>query len=318
MKACVFLDLLGFKYYVYKDIAGAIGLLSNYQTIIHTKIMVSRIRKEKKEESEEIRKLIEQGRISSFDCFLPFSDSILIQASKPDLLIPQLSNFLLNTFLLTSRAYAIPESLEDPSIVTIRTVGLNEAGSAAAEDSKAYWFPVMFRGGIAYGECHAVQINSLINGSPSSMTNLVGKAVIEAVQIESSGIKGPRLICTRAFIEALQDKYERHIVEFNKDGKYFEILWPTFTFIEGNDVNLEMINQFEELFVPAVNLWKSNNHTESGIHYYNFLKLIITSTLHYFSFESSKLQIASRHIASRLRKVDMELKIKDLMGIHAL
>lgn len=115
-KACVFLDLLGFKYFVYKDISGAIGLLNNYQTIIHTKLMVSRMHREEKDDNEDIRRLIEEGRLSSFDCFLPFSDSILIQSSKPDLLVPQLSNFMKNTFLFTSNAYSIPETFGVPPI----------------------------------------------------------------------------------------------------------------------------------------------------------------------------------------------------------
>lgn len=318
MKSCVFLDLLGFKYYVYKDIAGAIGLLNNYQTIIHTKIKVSQITSKEREEDAELRNLIEQGRLSSFDCFLPFSDSILIQSSNPDLLIPQLSNLMRNTFLFTSHAYTIPESLEDPSIVTMRTLGINEAGEVSATKSKAHWFPVMFRGGIAYGECHSLQINSLINGRLSTITNLVGKAVIEAVKIESSGIKGPRLVCTRSFYEVLQNKYRRHIIPYDRDGIFYEVLWPAFAYIDGNDVKLELSNQFEDLFMPAVNLWKAINHLDSGIHYYNFIKLIIQSTLHYFSANTSQLEIAKEYIVKRLNQVDMTMKINDLVGVKAL
>lgn len=317
MKSCVFLDLLGFKYYVHKDIAGAFGLLNNYQSIIHTKIMASRMRAKKREENEDVRRLIENGSLSSFDCFLPFSDSILIQSSNPDLLIPQLSNFIVNTFHFTSHAYAIPESLADPSIVTIRTIGINESGELNASESSEHWFPVMFRGGIAYGECHSVQINSLINGEIGSTTNLVGQAVIEAVQIEGAGIKGPRLICTHAFYEALQNKHEQYIVPYDKDNKYYEVLWPAFAYIHGNDASLDLSNQFEDLFTPAVNLWKALNHSESGIHYYNFLKLIIQSTLHYFSFDTANFEKVKRHVITRLNQVDLGLNINDLMGEHA-
>jgi hypothetical protein len=140
---------------------------------------------------------------------------------------------------------------------------------------------------------------------------------IEAVQLETSGVKGPRLICTQAFYEGLTNKYERYIIPYDKTGNLFEILWPAFAYINGNDIDLELINQFEEFFNPAVTLWKAFNHFESGINYYNFLKLIIQSTLHYFSFDATHLEKAKRHITERLRQVDMDLKTNDLMGKYA-
>ena len=73
----------------------------------------------------------------------------------------------------------------------------------------------------------------------------------------------------------------------------YEILWPAYEFIANEDVNLELINKFEHLFLPAVDLRKAYNHFEDGIHYYNFLKLIVVGTLHYFSFNDCDLKVAN-------------------------
>ncbi|MBU1207110.1 MAG: hypothetical protein KKH04_09320 [Proteobacteria bacterium] len=306
---CAYLDVLGFKSYIFKDLRGALGLLNDCQSIIHSEFIERRIHPPESYTDATLRTLAERHALSSFDYLLPFSDSIFIRSSNPDLFVAQISTFLLRTFLVKSHAFDIPESSEEPSKVTMKYFDLEEGKISISE---SYWFPGLFQGGISFGECVPVQINSLVNNEMQPITNLVGKAVVEAVQLQGS-IEGPRLICSQSFYQALSDKHERYVIKVDKG---YEILWPAFAFIEGNDVKLELINQFGSLFRPAVNLWKAFNHLDSGIHYYNFLKLIVRSTLHYFSFNREDLKLAQEHIITKLAQKDLQLKTRDLMGSH--
>jgi len=310
---CAYLDVLGFKSYILKDLRGALDLLNDPQSIILSEFIERRIHPPESYADATLRTLAERRALSSFDYFLPFSDSIFIQSSNPDLFVAQISTFLLGTFLLKSHAYDIPESNEEPSKITMSYFDLEEGKITISESN---WFPGLFQGGISFGECVPVQINSLVNSEMRPVTNLVGKAVVEAVEIvegsaEVPRLKGPRLICSQSFYEALSDKHERYVV---KVDKAYEVLWPAFVFIEGNDVKLELINQFGSLFRPAVNLWKAYNHLDVGIHYYTLLKLIVRSALHYFSFNHENLKIAQEHIITKLAQNHLQLKTGDLMG----
>jgi hypothetical protein len=309
--ACAYLDLLGFKYFLSRDLKGAIALLDNHHTIISLHNLVREMR-QKRNRPKSLVELAKRNEISSFDYFLPFSDSIFIQSSKPEKFVAQLSSFLLNTFLFKSHAFGSPENFEDPSIITMTNLKVDESGDIISTQTSEYWFPVMFRGGISFGECHPMKINSIIENKLQSIFNLVGKAVVEAVKIEQT-VKGPRLICSKSFYDALRGSFERYIIKIDNN---YEILWPAYAFIAGNDAESELINQFEDLFLPAVNLWKAYNHFDDGIHYYNFLKLIVRSTLHYFSFNDGDLKVARDFIANRLKQVDLGLKRRDLMGSH--
>jgi hypothetical protein len=261
-KVCAYLDMLGFKYFIFKDLKGAIESLNSYHMMLDLKMQSMMMRRRRNNSnSEELNKIIERGEISSFDHFLPFSDSIFIQSSMPDLFVAQLSSFLISTFGLKSSTYAFSEKGKDPSIVSIRNSSVDSNGSVIQRNALEYWFPVLMRGGISFGECHPININSIIDKHFKTIPNLVGSAVVEAVQLEQA-IKGegPRLICSQAFFNALQDKHDKYIIKYDNIANAHEILWPAFTYIEGNDVHLELINQYENLFRPAANLWKAYGH----------------------------------------------------------
>jgi len=311
---CAYLDVLGFKSYILKDLRGALDLLNDPQSIIFSESIERRIHPPESYTDATLRSLAERRVLGSFDYYLPFSDSIFIQSSNPDLFVAQISTFLLRTFWVKSCVFDVPESREEPSRVTMLCLDREEGKISTRET--AYWFPGLFRGGISFGECVPVQINSLVNSEMRPITNLVGKAVVEAVEIvegsaEVPRLKGPRLICSQSFYEALSDKHERYVVKVDKG---YEVLWPAFAFIEGNDVKLELINQFGSLFRPAVNLWKAYNHLDVGIHYYTFLKLVVRSALHYFSFNHENLRLAQEHITTKLEEKHLQLKTGDLMG----
>lgn len=314
--ACAYLDLLGFQDFLDRDLQGALGLLTDFHTIIQTEVIASKLHPIESSTNGILKILAERRALNSFECFLPFSDSIFIKSSKPDLFVGQLSSFLLRTFLFKAHVFRCPESQHDPTKVTIKEIGVDIDGKVTAEDKEAFWFPAIFRGGIDYGDCYSIEVNSIKNGKLTVVTNLVGKSVVKAVNLEKE-IKGPRLFCTQAFYEALRDKLERYIVRVDESREnLYEIYWTAFNFIETNDCEGELINSFEEVFMPAVNLWKAYNHLESSLHYYNFLKLIVRGTLHFFSFKEDELNQAKKHIILSLKREGLENKAEDLIGSH--
>ena len=198
----------------------------------------------------------------------------------------------------------------------MRDISIGSNGSVIRSNTLEDWFPVLMRGGISFGECHPIKINSIIDKDFKTIPNLVGSAVVEAVKLEQA-IKGegPKLICSQTFHDALRDKHDKYVIRYKGRANTHEILWPAFAFIEGNNVHSELINRYEDLFMPAANLWKAYGRLEWGSHYYNFMKLIIRSTLHYFSFSGKEFPVAKDYILKSLKQIDIQSPIiEDLIG----
>ena len=117
-KVCAYLDLLGFQYYISKDLKGALGLLQSYHAIIRTGILTRRRAFYFNYFDKAAVNKAEKNNLNSFEYFLPFSDSIFIQSSSPDQFISELSAFLLSAFLFMSPAYDYEHLFKDPAEVS--------------------------------------------------------------------------------------------------------------------------------------------------------------------------------------------------------
>ena len=199
-RVVAFLDILGFSNYATQSPADAMNLLYNYHALIKQKIVNQKVRDTRDNIEEELKPLIEQRSIDSFECFLPFSDSIFITSNDSDKFAKQLSSFLLDCFSFTSSAYANPENNENPTQVTINTHEIDKNGKINHGTKSANWYPLFFRCGISYGIVGNAEINSIIDTKVDSVTTIVGPAVVEAVGLEKAG-KGPRVFCSKSFIE---------------------------------------------------------------------------------------------------------------------
>lgn len=102
-----------------------------------------------------------------------------------------------------------------------------EACLAAAEFffNLAYYnatqnLPVLMRGSIAFGEVRKTRPIFPETGKG----NLVGEAVVRAVQLERSGPKGPRLLVTREVAEVLKkNALRKHLLDTHAEKN--ELLW---------------------------------------------------------------------------------------------
>ena len=317
---CAFLDLLGFRTYIGKDLRGAANLIMEYKNVLDLTLMAQNVRAPRTargsdlSQSPALQNHNLQLKVTSFDYFLPFSDSIFIRSSNPDLFVAQISSFLSKCLTLINKGHEFDETSEHPFQTGVRDAITHKKGRTIAKQVPVFSWPVLFRGGISYGDCHPMKVTSILNGLKESATILAGNAVVEAVQFERR-VKGsgPMLMCSKSFYNSLS-KEGRKYVEKVRD--HYEILWPAFRYYDdgpNSSGDFRHAQTFEELFRPAAIWWNACNHLEYASHYYNLLKLIIRSTLHYYSLDGRSVAAARRHIETRLKEHGLLSKAADLM-----
>ncbi|MCX6582916.1 MAG: hypothetical protein NT166_22295 [Candidatus Aminicenantes bacterium] len=274
VKAVAYLDLLAFSHRVRENTKEALEIFTNYQTILESKIRDGKTHPPDSYQNENLKKLASERLIDSFNYFLPFSDSIFIVGEDPDLFLKQIGHFVLACFIFDSAD-------------TTRTI---------------------FRGGISWGEVHGIDLIAIIEKTPREIKNLVGKAVVEAVYLESK-VKGPRIIFDKTFYESLKKENTGPYIREIEDK--YEILWPAFSFIPENGVS--ELSKFDELFIPAFKLWKTFADTEYSEHYFNFLELIFISTLKLFE-SINELKDCHKKLTDKISEYELNSEAKKLFG----
>lgn len=297
-----YLDILGFGNHTYINIEEALELLSDYQTIINQKIIDNKLHPPSSY-SKDLQELAKQNVVDSFEYFLPFSDSLFIQSSSPNDFVKQISSFLLDCFLLKSNSYSNPEDPSDPSKVTIKEIGIKK-GKIVKKDKPYHWHPLLFRGGISYGETYVFDINAIVDSNFTKIKNIAGHALVKAVkELEPLG-KGPRLFCDIDFVNQLNSETKEYCKKLS--DKHYEILWPAFYYIKANNTESE-INKICELIKPAANLWKAYNHLSFGIHYWEFLRLVVGASIKCFEIQGGR-KIAENAISRCMESIGLKNK----------
>ncbi len=290
-RTCAYLDILGFRTFieVNRDLYGAVELINYYQNVLNLTNMAAKVSAARTTtdalscEDEALRNRNLQLKFTTFEHFLPTSDSIFIQSSSEDrgLFVAQISSFLLKCLTLIR---PMPK------------------------------FPLLLRGGIAYGECCAMPVTSILNNTTKESAVLAGMAVAEAVRLEGrTKGDGPMLLCSKSFYEALPEETRKYIKTV---GDQYIILWPAFYYYDAcseNHTDFRHEQEFDELFGLAANWWKEYNHLPYGSHYYGFLKLIIESTLKYYSVDGRHTGEARKYIEKAIEENGLSSKAADLM-----
>jgi len=303
-QSVVFLDILGFKAYTGIDTVAAAQLLLDYNNAINTKLADMAQFPGAAYLDQGLRQLAQAGEVGSFEVFLPCSDSAFIISNQPDLLVRQVSRFLIDSFAFTSDAFAHPENEADPTTVTIAEI--SPVGIRRRFQER--WFPLLFRGGIAYGDVLTLQVTGIGQNGRMNTTNLAGTAVVNAVGLEKTG-KGPRLFSRADFYEQLNAESRALFAQISADC--YELLWPMLLYHDPNSPDAD-INHFSDLFLPAANLYQVfRRNADVEPHYREFLKLIIRATTRHFErhnwLESAQVHIRGRIAAYGLGEMEANL-----------
>lgn len=277
-----YIDLLAFSNHLIGNTTEALMIMNNYNTILSQKIIDDKLYPPKSY-CTELQYLAKNKSIDSFDYFLPFSDSVFLMSNDCSSFIKQLGNFVLESFLLTSRFYEAPKNPANPEKGESLNFSIDSNQELKVETGSCDYYPTLFRGGLAYGESFPIELKSIIGKAPSMSKVITGKAVVEAVKLESV-VKGPRLVFPNNVYKELDDDAKDYCRELPEDNKLYEILWPAMIYINQNNEfeNENEFNKFNELIVPVYNLWKAYKDTQYSIHYFKFIELIIASTIQFF------------------------------------
>jgi hypothetical protein len=297
-KVCAYIDILGFKEIINKDINGAIQLINDYQEILKIKKIDESMFKEKYEKEEKdmnLKSLFDKSIIDSFEYFIPFSDSAFIVANNAAKFVFQISNYLLGSFMLGGYIYDDRHSRDKDDLMQLN-------------NSKRKWYPLLFRGGVSFGECIPYKNYQITGFQLTQNYNLMGKAVAEAVQNESTD-KGPRLFCSKQFYDVISANECKQILCPLKNHKdIYEILWPM------PYIARKKINGYQNLLEIGLNLWLYFNHMEYGIHYFRLLELIIKSIMETYKNNPSELSKGFDVISDKFSRKYVDItKIKHIL-----
>lgn len=272
----VFLDLLGFSHYVGADLSGAARMLNSQQNILNVGLDDAAFYKAKSVTPDSFQA---EHLTTSFHHFLPFSDSLCISSTQPDLFLPQLAHFLISAFHFTAHAYETGPSGSSPENIKVAVMGRH-----GLTHEQQNWFPVLWRGGMSFGRVECVGSRGIINGNLVETPLLIGDAVVRAVKMEKPGEdaalqKGPRLFCDPSVRSSLADpRIAAFIVPVPGIPNCEEFLWPAFLYHADRDPRNALF-EMHRLLEPAAALWRSKRGTGVENHYFEFVHLICRSTL---------------------------------------
>lgn len=287
-----FIDLLGTKdRFNDKDIPieEALTPIDSYNTVLGIKLDEYKIHPPDRYE-EELRESAKMRYVDSFDYFLPASDSIFIMSRDCNSFIKQLGNFVLDSFILTAGYY------KD-----------SKGKSKIEEISDGHcWYPPLFRGGIVYDSARSVDIIKIVNGEPSKTEVLAGKAICNAVKLETM-IKGPRLVFEKTVYDQLDENTRDYCRNTPENQYLYEILWPAFIYSPNN--NEQEIDEMRQLLIPALNFWKAYNHKDYSSQYFNFIELIVASTIQFFDKKYQLKNLAIEKVSEWLNNNNLRHKI---------
>lgn len=306
MEKCVlYMDILGFSEIVNQDIERAKRLLNNYQSSLS--FLVTK---------DNMNQSNGKNSINKFDNFIPFSDSIFITSDFPEDLIKQISDFLINCFHISACHFL--SSDKNPLEVTITKLLFDEINKKIiSQPEKEIWDPLLFKVGCSFGEIELGKFASIINSKIEFSQNLLGSSVVKAVRLEQINEKGPNFFIDKNFYQKINDsQIKDFILKINDD--LYEVLWPSYVFVFDNindedSFKSELFNVFIKYFHVIFNLWIFyNKDSKVSIHYLNFLKLFLKSTIQvgkHFNMES----IARNFINDQFKLLDFDYSIDNFI-----
>ena len=299
--AVIYLDLLGFKSFLKEDFAATLAILQDFHDVLNINLLREKIQPHSKMPEGEFKRLAVRHAADSFEYFLPMSDSIVILSEDPDKVAAQLSTFLCDSFLCSGHAFAHPDSsnVHQQSIQEART---NEFGEEEINRFQENWYPVLFRGGISYGDVKIVQTPAICDGKVTTVSNVIGPGVVQAVSLEQSRLSGPRILCDREFVDQIREPVTKY---FRQEDDAWELLWPSFKYLEGSDEMSESYTS-TELFGSALALWRHFSGKSPERHYRAFLELVVRSHL-VFAETASEPKLVNDHLETKIKEAGIKV-----------
>lgn len=313
-KAVSYIDLLGFSNCAQNNSEEAIMMLSHFNTILSS-LKFERHVHQSSGYTPALQSLARRSSNESFEHFIPFSDAVFIAGSNVSDFILQLGHFVYSSFMLNANVFASPEDKSDPTVS--HYVGLDS--SRRAKNVPCHERPVLFRGGLAFGDVVEITPLGLFNNQPAKYGNLMGDAVVRAVRIGEMKMKGPRIAFDQSIYEQLNDDAKLFSRPMPEDAykDYYEILWPAMGLVlENKEIFFQEISHFYDIFNPAYNLWQFYKNSPVAEHYVSFLELIVSSTIKVYDAMGYNEFIRQKIVEVQKRKFTEDERLFIFEGVH--
>ncbi len=315
-----FLDLLGFSHLIESNIVAAYDNLNSFNRVIQTKITDNKTHPVESYE-ESMREFVENTAITSFDNMISISDSLIISSRQPSLFVKQLSNLVSAIYIRYSEPFRQP--FDDVSVVkSNKLFTMYSTNNIQPHNS----FPIMFRGGISYGEDVIFNRETQIFSGEISNNgiNVCGLSYVRAVQLEKSG-KGPRLFCDKNFVKQLDKESTRAIRKI--DENIYELVWTYYaceTDENCSDKQCNISKRINSMLLPsAYNLYSyydktecadENGYKKTTEHYKEFVFLVYRGIMKYAKDNGINLEQTHTAMLKRINdeNINNHLKINDL------
>jgi len=278
-KVVAYIDLLGFSEAVKSDLPGAVRLLQDYADAITVAVNDAVADTDNTLTDPESSRLMGLMTVDSFETMLPMSDSVFIVASDMSKFVMQLSHFLLECFRFRLDASAYPARQQNPMAVTTKTAVF--AGShLRLETQSETWWPLLFRGGIAVGECLSLDLPMISDNKLGKCRSLAGKAVVKAVSLEKQA-KGPRILCSQELQLSSEDKAAAYIgPALNLEADCFELYWPLAALEDTCSMTDAINNRLRKWLKGIANFYRHFRTNDTvRPHYEAYLHLVVASAL---------------------------------------
>ena len=106
--------------------------------------------------------------------------------------------------------------------------------------------------------------------------------------------------------EQIKDKQEKindkRYINKIADNIY-ELLWPAYIYNKENGKEIELNNNFNEIFQLAYRIWDIHKNEKYRYHYFNFMQLLIDSTVKFFDSDDGK-KTAEKYIKNMIPNYD--------------
>ena len=308
----IYLDLLGFESFSNKDSDAALRILEDFQEVLSMRRLTAHLNLAVSVQEPLIKLPSDHTSLDSFECFLPMSDSVFILSDEPEKVAAHLSTFLVDSFVLRGHTFRNAD-ISDVHKQRVTIIGRANSGEVEKNAVDENWYPVLFRGGISYGDAEVFKTLAIDSGEEVWVRNVRGPGVIQAVRsqerkIEGEKLKGNRILCDRQFIVHLCSNSKRYL-RIERDA--WELLWPAFSYIDRNGESNQR-DVLDELFWPAFRLWQCySGKPKEEEHYRAFLELIVRSHIAYAGIASNPEPVCE-YMHETLDKAGLRLSGTDL------
>ena len=283
-KKCVaYIDILGFKGHITSELPNAqksaIEMLGDINGVFLQDWSESNLNPwQNYEHGSPQQSLVKRISVDSFENFLSMSDSIFITGNNANDFLDQLSSFLCRCFILTSNEYKNKTKKNNIESVSIKSIDQDKNGKLITNEEERQWFPLIFRGGVSFGEVSILEMASLMRDKMQYTPNIAGTGHVKAVELEKCGGKGPKLYLDKDIVKELDENHKALLKTENISGKKVShYLWPAHFLIRENDLEWELSQKYSDSLEPAINLWNAYKDENYAPHYLEFVKLIINS-----------------------------------------